>query len=134
MSALLGGQPGPSLQPLESDMIKTKRAYRLPAADDGCRVLVERLWPRGLSKADVALDLWLKEVAPTPELRKWFGHDPKKWEEFRERYFRELDSHPEAIRLLREKMRGGPVTLVFGAREERFNNAVALQEYLQGRR
>ncbi|OHB66061.1 MAG: hypothetical protein A2Y76_05460 [Planctomycetes bacterium RBG_13_60_9] len=114
--------------------VQLKRAYDKPARSDGFRVLVDRMWPRGVKKEELKIDLWLKEIAPSTALRKRFGHDPKKWEEFRERYFRELDSHPEAIRLLREKMRGGPVTLVFGAREERFNNAVALQEYLQGRR
>ena len=114
-------------------MIKTKRAYRLPAADDGCRVLVERLWPRGLSKADVALDLWLKEVAPSPELRKWFGHDPKKWEKFCRRYWAELDNKGEEIGILIAKAQEGDLTLIYGSRDETQNAAAALKLYLEGK-
>jgi uncharacterized protein YeaO (DUF488 family) len=84
-------------------------------------------------KEDLKLDEWLKDLAPSTELRKWFGHDPEKWEEFRKRYFQELDAHPDAIRRLRAKMREGPLTLLFGSKEERFNNAVALKEYLGSR-
>lgn len=113
--------------------IRLKRAYEQPAAGDGVRVLVDRIWPRGVTKENLKVDLWLKEVAPSTELRKWFGHDPKKWDEFRKRYFKELDSHPEEVRLLREKMRRGEVTLVFGSKEERFNNAEAIKEYLETR-
>ncbi len=114
-------------------MIKVKRAYRPPKADDGFRVLVERLWPRGLSKSDVALNLWLKEVAPSPGLRKWFGHDPKKWEEFCRRYWAELADRQEEVRLLQEKTGEGDLTLVYGARDEEHNAAVALKLYLERR-
>ncbi len=111
--------------------IQIKRAYDKTAKSDGFRVLVDRIWPRGVKKQDVKIDLWLKEISPSTALRQWFGHEPEKWNEFRKRYFQELDSHPQEIQLLREKMRSGPVTLVFGAKEARFNNASAIQEYLQ---
>ena len=111
--------------------IQIKRAYDKTAKSDGFRVLVDRIWPRGVKKQDVKIDLWLKEISPSTALRKWFGHEPEKWNEFRKRYFQELDSHPQEIQLLREKMRSGPVTLVFGAKEARFNNASAIQEYLR---
>ncbi len=114
--------------------VQVKRAYEKPAKSDGFRVLIDRLWPRGVRKEDLKLDQWLKELGPSTELRKWFGHDPEKWEEFRKRYFRELDSHPEEIRQLRAKMRQGPLTLVFGSKEQRFNDATALKEYLEGHR
>ncbi len=113
-------------------MIKTKRAYRLAAADDGFRVLVERLWPRGLSKQEVAVDLWLKEVTPTPELRKWFGHDPLKWEKFCRKYWAELERKGEEVGILRAKAREGDLTLVYGSRDEEHNAAVALKLYLEG--
>ena len=113
--------------------IQMKRAYEKPAAGDGFRVLVDRIWPRGVAKENLKLNLWLKTIAPSTELRKWFGHDPKKWDEFRKRYFKELDSHPEDVRMLREKMQSGQLTLVFGSKEERFNNAEAIKEYLERR-
>jgi len=113
--------------------IQMKRAYEKPAAGDGFRVLIDRIWPRGVTRENLKADLWLKDVAPSTELRKWFGHDPKKWDEFRKRYFKELDSHSEEIRLLRGKMQRGPLTLVFGSKEERFNNAEAIKEYLERR-
>ncbi len=111
--------------------IHLKRAYDRPTRSDGFRVLVDRVWPRGVTKEQLKTDMWLKNIAPSTQLRKWFGHDPEKWKEFRKRYFKELDSHPEEIRLLREKMQSGEVTLVFGAKEERFNNAEAIKEYLE---
>ena len=111
--------------------IQRKRAYEKPAAADGFRVLIDRLWPRGVTREKLKADLWLKSIAPSAELRKWFGHDPEKWNEFRKRYFKELDSHPEEIQLLRQKMRKGKVTLVYGAKEERFNDAEAIKEYLE---
>ncbi len=114
-------------------MIKSKRAYLLATADDGFRVLVERLWPRGLSKAEVAVDLWLKEVAPSPELRKWFGHDPRKWEKFCQRYWAELADKGQEIGRLREKGREGNLTLVYGSRDEIHNAAAALKLYLEGK-
>ncbi len=114
-------------------MIKVKRAYRPPEAADGFRVLVERLWPRGVSKEEVALDLWLKEVAPSPELRKWFGHDPKKWEKFCQKYWAELADRGEPVAELRQKGRHGDLTLVYGSRDEEHNAAVALKLYLEGK-
>jgi uncharacterized protein YeaO (DUF488 family) len=113
--------------------IQVKRAYEKPSRGDGCRVLVDRIWPRGLSKADLKIDRWLKTIAPSTELRRWFGHDPDKWEEFKRRYFQELKSHGEELEPLREKARHGSLTLVFSAKDERCNNAVALREYLQRR-
>ena len=113
--------------------IQLKRAYDKPQKSDGFRVLIDRIWPRGIRKEDLKLDQWLRTLAPSTELRQWFGHDPEKWDEFRKRYFRELDTHSEEIELLREKMRAGPLTIVFGSREERFNNATALKEYLEKR-
>ncbi len=93
-------------------MIKLKRVYEEPSSMDGVRVLVERLWPRGLTKKRAAIDLWLKEVAPSPELRKWFGHDPARWEQFQKRYRRELRERTDAIRQLRQKVKKGTVPLV----------------------
>ena len=113
-------------------MINLKRAYVQPAPEDGFRVLVERLWPRGLKKEALALDLWLQEIAPSPELRRWFGHDPAKWEEFCRRYWAELAGRPAAVKLLREKVREGRVTLVYGSRDEEHNAAVALRKFLEG--
>jgi uncharacterized protein YeaO (DUF488 family) len=113
--------------------IRLKRAYEEPGNQDGCRVLVDRLWPRGVGKEEAKIDLWLKEIAPTAGLRKWFGHDPAKWEEFRKRYFAELEEHPESVEELRRKAGNGRVTLVFGARDEEHNNAAALKEYLEKR-
>lgn len=113
-------------------MIKTKRVYDRPSRQDGLRVLVDRLWPRGMKKEDAKVDLWLKEVAPSDGLRKWYGHDPEKWPEFRRRYFRELDRKEEEVSRLREGRHGRNVTLLYSAREERYNNAAALKEYLEG--
>jgi len=112
-------------------MVTLKRAYDPVAATDGKRLLVERLWPRGLSKDRLKLDGWIREVAPTTELRKWFGHDPAKWRQFRIRYFRELDSQPESWRSIVSLARCGTVTLVYSSHDEEHNNAVALREYLQ---
>ena len=110
-----------------------KRVYDRASGSDGTRLLVERLWPRGISKAKLRLNAWLKEVAPSTELRKWFGHDPDKWGEFRRRYFRELDSRPEAWRPIVSAARRGIVTLIYSSHDTRHNNAVALQEYLHNR-
>lgn len=116
----------------QTTTVALKRAYDEPAASDGTRVLVERLWPRGISKARAHIDLWLKEVAPSPELRTWFGHDPKKWEEFRRRYEAELATGEtqEALSTLRDLARQGPLTLVFAARDTQHTNAVVLRELL----
>jgi uncharacterized protein YeaO (DUF488 family) len=113
--------------------INLKRAYDRPARSDGFRVLVDRVWPRGVSKEELKVDEWLKNVAPSTALRKWFRHDPEKWKEFRTRYFQELDSHADEVQLLCDKMRRGRLTLIFAARNEHFNNAVVLKEYLESR-
>ena len=114
--------------------LKVKRAYDDPEKDDGVRILVDRLWPRGLSRARASIDLWLKDLAPSAALRRWFNHDPTKWVEFRRRYARELDAKDRAIAALRGAVRRGRVTLLFGARDPNRNNAVALQNYLARRR
>ena len=113
-------------------MIHLKRAYEAPSKEDGVRILVERLWPRGLTKERAAVDLWLKDVAPSPELRKWFGHDPDRWEQFQERYRRELREKQDVVRLLRQKAKEGAVTLVYAARDEDHNGALVLFRFLQG--
>ena len=115
-------------------MVKLKRAYDGVSGADGTRFLVERLWPRGLSKAKVHVDAWLKDVGPSTRLRKWFSHDPLKWSEFRARYFRELDANPEAWQPILSATRRGTVTLVYSSHDAQHNNAVALQEYLQAKR
>jgi uncharacterized protein YeaO (DUF488 family) len=112
-------------------MIKLKRAYEKPARDDGERILVERLWPRGLSKLQAKVDLWLKDVAPSAELRKWFGHDPDKWDEFRRRYQKELRGKDDLITLLKSKAKGGTITLIYAARDEERNSALVLKRFLQ---
>jgi uncharacterized protein YeaO (DUF488 family) len=114
-------------------MITTKRVYDPASRDDGARFLVERLWPRGVAKATLEIEAWLKEVGPSTELRKWFGHDPEKWDEFRRRYRRELDAHPEAWQPIVSAARRGPVTLVYSSHDTEHNNAVALCEYLATR-
>ena len=118
-------------------MFKLKRVYEEPSPQDGFRVLVERLWPRGLSKDRARVDLWLKDVAPSTELRKWFGHDPAKWKEFQERYIAELtelQTKTDALRLLKEKAREGVVTLVYAAHDEEHNSALVLKQFLQRRK
>lgn len=112
-------------------MIKVKRAYEPVSRTDGARFLVERLWPRGVFKAKLRIDAWLKEVGPSTELRKWFNHDPAKWGKFRQRYFRELDSRPQAWQPIVSAARRGSVTLVYSSHDTRHNNAVALQEYMR---
>lgn len=110
--------------------LRLKRAYEPAGAGDGQRVLVDRIWPRGVSKAEAHIDLWLKDVAPSTALRKWFGHKPERWDEFRERYFQELKANP-AVEELRQIMAKGPVTLVYGAKDTQHNQAVALAEFLE---
>jgi uncharacterized protein YeaO (DUF488 family) len=119
------------MSPKRMATIKLKRAYEPPEKSDGLRVLVDRLWPRGVSKTAARIDLWLKETAPSDALRKWFGHDPSKWNEFRSRYVRELANSSEAVGQLKQFVSKGTVTLVYGAKDERHNNAVALKEYLE---
>jgi uncharacterized protein YeaO (DUF488 family) len=113
-------------------MIQLKRAYDEPSTADGERILVDRLWPRGVSKARAAISLWLKDVAPSTELRKWFGHDPARWKAFERKYRKELEGQQGAIKLLRGKARKGAVTLVYGARDREHNEAVVLKTLLQG--
>jgi uncharacterized protein YeaO (DUF488 family) len=115
-------------------MIQLKRAYEKPSRDDGLRVLVERLWPRGLTKERAAVDLWLKDVAPSPELRKWFGHDPAKWEQFQKRYWKELKEKEEPVQLLKQKGIKGTVTLVYAARDQEHNGALALKRFLEAQK
>ena len=112
-------------------IIGLKRVYDPAADSDGHRMLVERLWPRGVSKATARIDSWPKDVAPSSELRRWFSHDPEKWPEFRRRYFEELRSNAEAVEELLERVREDPVTFVFASRETRFNNAVALRQFVE---
>jgi uncharacterized protein YeaO (DUF488 family) len=114
-------------------MIKLKRAYEPATDDDGMRVLVERLWPRGVTKTRLKLDAWLKDVAPSAGLRKWFSHDPKKWPEFRRRYFAELRAHPAAWRPLLSAAKRGRVTFVYAAHDEARNGAAALKTFLDRR-
>jgi len=113
--------------------IGLRRAYDRPGRNDGTRVLVDRVWPRGVGKEALGVDLWLRDVAPSTELRKWFGHDPEKWDEFKRRYFRELERSPEGLDELLDLARKGRVTLVFGAKDTQHNNAVALKEFIERR-
>ncbi|MFZ3236919.1 MAG: DUF488 domain-containing protein [Stellaceae bacterium] len=110
--------------------LRIKRVYEAPAKEDGTRVLVDRIWPRGLSKQQAAIDEWMKEIAPSSALRSWFGHDPQRWPQFHERYFKELGSSAEAVSRLAALMSDRPVTLLFAARDTERNNAVALAEYI----
>jgi uncharacterized protein YeaO (DUF488 family) len=112
-------------------MIQIKRIYDPPAGDDGFRVLIDRIWPRGVKKSEAALDLWLKDAAPSAALRRWFGHDPARWEEFRARYRAELKDQEEALATLRKHAQRGRVTLLYAARDSEHNNAVVLQELLR---
>ena len=111
--------------------LRTRRIYEPPARGDGRRILVDRLWPRGVSKEKAAVDHWARDVAPSDALRRWYRHDPSKWDEFRQRYFAELDAHPEAVEALRAALGRGTTTFVFSSKEERLNNASALVEYLE---
>lgn len=110
--------------------LKIKRAYEKPDKEDGKRILVDRLWPRGLTKEKASIDLWLKDIAPSTELRKWFGHDPDKWKEFQTRYHHELKNNKEPVAILREQLNEGVVTLVYGAKDEEHNEALVLKEWL----
>ena len=113
--------------------IGIKRVYERPGPEDGRRILVDRLWPRGLRKEEARIDDWAKEISPSSELRKWYGHDPAKWEEFKERYFAELDRAGEGVERLRKELAGGPVTFVYSSKEQAINNAEALRLYLENR-
>ncbi len=112
-------------------MLRVKRIYQPPEKKDGVRILVDRLWPRGLTKEKAKIDLWLKEIAPSDTLRKWSHHDPERWPEFKKRYFAELAEIPEQVKNILSQSKGKTVTLLFGAKDEQHNNAVALREYLE---
>ena len=112
-------------------MIQLKRAYDEPAKDDGLRILVDRLWPRGVSKVEAHIDEWLKDVAPTPALRTWFGHDPERWAEFRRRYTAELKQRTEAIAELRDLISGKRVTFVYGAKDRGHTHAIVLKDFVE---
>jgi uncharacterized protein YeaO (DUF488 family) len=114
--------------------LRTKRIYEGHARSDGRRVLIDRLWPRGVSKADARIDFWAKSVSPSQELRRWYQHDHEKWPEFCRRYFAELDANPSGLAELRSQLGGGTATLVFSSKEEQLNNAAALVEYLESGR
>jgi uncharacterized protein YeaO (DUF488 family) len=111
--------------------ISLKRVYEKASPEDGKRILVERLWPRGLKKEEARIDEWLRDLAPSNELRKWFGHDPSKWNQFKERYWKELNKNQDAILKLAKECREKKVTFVFAAKEQQYNNAVALKEYIE---
>jgi len=110
--------------------IMTKRVYDNASASDGFRILVDRLWPRGLKKEEAGIDVWLKDVAPSDGLRKWYNHDPERWNEFKKRYFEELSSNPAPVKEIACRAAKGKVTLLYGAKDEEHNNAHALKEYL----
>ena len=112
-------------------MVHIRRVYEEVGAMEGKYFLVDGLWPRGVKKEKLSFAIWLRDAAPSPELRKWFGHDPEKWVEFRRRYFKELDENPGGWELLKEAVQKGNVTLLYGAKDEKYNNAVALREYLE---
>lgn len=111
--------------------LNIKRVYDEPDAGDGLRILVDRLWPRGLSRDKAAVDQWFKEIAPSAELRRWFGHEPERWSEFRRRYFAELDRNPEAVAMLRKTVGRRRATLLYAAKDGEHNNARALRDYLK---
>lgn len=121
---------------LESIMpnIRTKRVYETPDEKDGLRILVDRVWPRGMTKERLQADIWLKSVAPSTALRNWFKHDRSKWSGFKERYFVELDRNSEGVRMIIDAAQKGPVTLLYSARDAKCNQAVALKEYLSARK
>jgi uncharacterized protein YeaO (DUF488 family) len=110
--------------------VKIKKVYGRPSPDDGKRILVDRLWPRGLTKEEAHIDEWLKDIAPSDELRRWFSHDPSKWQEFKNRYKRELQGKKEEIERIKKEAEKGTVTLLFSAKDTEYNNAVVLKEVL----
>ncbi len=114
-------------------VVEVERIYEPANEDDGYRVLVDRIWPRGLKKTEAGVDLWMKEIAPSAQLRKWFGHEPDKWDEFKKRYAEELVDKEVLVEQIASRARTGKVTLLFGSRNEHINNAIALKEYLETR-
>jgi uncharacterized protein YeaO (DUF488 family) len=119
---------------IKADNVRLKRAYDPPGGNDGRRILVDRLWPRGVSKAEADIDEWVKELAPSTELRKWFGHDPDRWQTFRHRYALEIHhNHHELLAHLRKLARSDPITLVYSAKDEVHNDAIVLRDVILGR-
>jgi len=118
---------------IKADNVRLKRAYDPPAENDGRRILVDRLWPRGVDKARANIDEWVKELAPSTKLRKWFGHDPDRWQTFRHRYAREIQQQDELLAHLRQLARSEPITLVYAARDETHNDALVLRDVVLGR-
>ncbi len=114
--------------------IRVKRAYEKPTRRDGRRILVDRLWPRGLAQTDSKIQFWARTIAPSNALRRWYGHDPKKWPKFKPRYFLELDANPAGVADLLGHLGSGMVTFVYSSKEQQLNNAVALKEYVEARR
>lgn len=112
-------------------VIQVERIYQNPNGNNGFRILVDRFWPRGLSKDKVKIDLWQKDIAPSNSLRKWFSHDAKKWNEFKARYFEELEKNSKSVNSILDRVKDGSITLLFGAKDEKCNNAIALKEYLE---
>lgn len=112
-------------------MLKIKRAYESPKRDDGVRFLVDRLWPRGMRKEELKMKAWLKDVSPSPDLRKWFGHDPDKWSEFQKRYRKELKNNPDAWQPIRDAAKKGDVTLLYSAKDTEHNSALVLKKFLE---
>ena len=112
-------------------VIKVERIYNNPRGNSTFRILVDRLWPRGLSKDKVKVDLWPKDIAPSNSLRRWFSHDERKWDEFKHRYFKELEKNAEFVSTIIDRAKEEPITLLYGAKEQKFNNAMALKEYLE---
>lgn len=119
---------------ISTDNVKLKRAYEPPAADDGTRILIDRLWPRGITKKGAAIDQWMKGISPSTELRKWFGHDPARWDEFRRRYAQEVHKNSDLLDQLRSLARHGPITLVYSAHDEKHNDAVELRKLILGQK
>lgn len=114
--------------------IKVKRVYEAPLRTDGCRILVDRLWPRGLSKEKAKIEFWARAISPSTELRRWYGHAPEKWPEFKSKYAEELRANPEGVEELLQHVRKGTATFLYSSKEERLNNAVALKEYIESRK
>ena len=114
-------------------MIKTRRIYNKPEGDDGFRILLDRIWPLGIKKYDIKIDLWQKDIVPSASLRKWFNHDQRKWDEFKSNYYEELKDKQEIVKLLLEKAEKGTITLLYSSKEEKYNNAIALKEFLQSK-
>ncbi len=114
--------------------IRVKRIYEKPEKADGFRILVDRLWPRGLTKEKAQVEEWMKDIAPSDELRKWFSHDPKKWETFKTRYYKELENKKGLLDLLLQRSKGRPITLLYSAKDEKLNNGLALKDYLEAQK